>query len=45
MRLLLIEDEARIVELVTAALGRAGFVVDAVNTCADGKFKNWTRSA
>jgi DNA-binding response OmpR family regulator len=37
MRLLLIEDEARIVELVTAALGRAGFVVDAVNTCADGQ--------
>lgn len=37
MRLLLIEDEARIVELLTASLFRATFVVDAVRTCADGR--------
>lgn len=36
MRILLIEDEARIVELLTTALSGAGFVVDAVTTCADG---------
>ena len=36
MRLLLIEDEFRIVELLTTALSRANFAVDAVGTCADG---------
>lgn len=36
MRLLLIEDEARIVELLTGALSRTSFVVDAVRTCAEG---------
>jgi DNA-binding response OmpR family regulator len=34
---LLIEDEKRIVELLTAALSGAGFAVDAVTTCADGR--------
>ena len=37
MRLLLIEDELRIVELLTAALSRASFVVDAVRTCGEGR--------
>ncbi len=37
MRVLVIEDEARIIELLTSALGRAGFAVDAVRTCADGR--------
>jgi DNA-binding response OmpR family regulator len=36
LRVLLIEDEARIVELLSTALSRAGFVVDAFGTCADG---------
>lgn len=36
MRILMIEDESRLVELLRAALSRAGFVVDAVGTCADG---------
>jgi DNA-binding response OmpR family regulator len=36
LRLLLIEDEVRIVELLSAALSRANFVVDAVATCEDG---------
>jgi DNA-binding response OmpR family regulator len=35
MRLLVIEDEARIAELVQSSLTRAGFVVDAVATAAD----------
>jgi len=35
LRILLIEDEARIVELVSRALAREGFVVDAFSTCAD----------
>jgi DNA-binding response OmpR family regulator len=35
MRLLVIEDEARIAELVQSSLTRAGFVVDAVATVAD----------
>ncbi|MDE2184189.1 MAG: response regulator transcription factor [Alphaproteobacteria bacterium] len=35
MRLLVVEDEKRIAELVRAALGRAGFVVDTVGTAAD----------
>jgi DNA-binding response OmpR family regulator len=37
MRLLLIEDELRIVELLTKALSRTSFVVDAVRTCAEGR--------
>ena len=37
MRILLIEDEARIVELVSRALAREGFAVDAFGTCADGQ--------
>jgi DNA-binding response OmpR family regulator len=37
MRLLIVEDEARIVEILRAALGRAGFVVDAVALCADAR--------
>jgi DNA-binding response OmpR family regulator len=35
MRLLVVEDEARIAELVRAGLARAGFTVDAVATAAD----------
>ena len=34
MRLLLVEDEARIVDVLRAALSRAGFAVDAVETVA-----------
>ena len=37
MRLLVVEDETRIVEVLRAALGRAGFVVDAVATVADAR--------
>lgn len=37
MRLLVVEDEARIVELLRAGLSRAGFVVDAVATVADAR--------
>src|SRR5215471_10395654 len=37
LRLLLIEDEKRIVELVAAGLARAGFTVDAMSTCADAR--------
>lgn len=37
MRLLLIEDEPRLVELLVAALGRAGFVIDSVGTCTEGR--------
>lgn len=37
MRILLIEDEPRLVELLLAAMSRAGFVVDAVGTCAEGR--------
>lgn len=37
MRLLVIEDEARIVEVLRPALGRAGFTVDAVGTAADAR--------
>ena len=37
MRVLLIEDEARISELVARALERAGFVIDAFATCADAR--------
>jgi DNA-binding response OmpR family regulator len=37
VRLLIVEDEARIREILRAALGRAGFVVDAVALCADAR--------
>jgi len=37
LRLLLIEDEARIVELLTGALSRTSFVVDAVRTAAGAR--------
>jgi DNA-binding response OmpR family regulator len=37
VRVLLVEDERRILELLTAALSSAGFAVDAVTTCADGR--------
>jgi DNA-binding response OmpR family regulator len=37
VRLLLIEDEMRIVELLSSALAGAGFAVDAVQSCADGR--------
>src|SRR3954462_1997704 len=37
MRLLVVEDEARIAELLASALGRAGFAVDAVGTAADAR--------
>jgi DNA-binding response OmpR family regulator len=37
MRLLIVEDEARIAELVRAALLRAGLTADAVALCADAK--------
>ena len=35
MRLLVVEDELRIVEIVTSALRKAGFTVDAATTSAD----------
>jgi DNA-binding response OmpR family regulator len=37
VRLLIVEDQARIVEILKAALGRAGFSVDAVALCADAR--------
>ena len=37
MRLLIIEDEARIAELIRTALARVGFTVDVVATAADGR--------
>jgi DNA-binding response OmpR family regulator len=37
MRLLVVEDEARIGELVKGALGRVGFAVDVVTLCADAR--------
>jgi DNA-binding response OmpR family regulator len=37
MRLLVIEDEARLLEIVKRTLERAGFVVDAVSLCADAR--------
>src|SRR5260370_2339123 len=37
MRLLIVEDEARIAELVQRALARAGFAVDAVGLCAEAR--------
>lgn len=37
VRLLIVEDEARISEILRAALEKAGFAVDAVSTCADAR--------
>jgi len=37
VRLLIIEDEARIAEILQSALSRAGFTVDAVDLCDDGR--------
>jgi len=37
LRILLIEDEARISKLVARALTRAGFMVDPFRSCADGR--------
>ena len=37
MRLLLVEDNARLATLITGGLRKEGFVVDAVSTVADGK--------
>jgi len=37
LRVLLVEDEGRMSKLVSRALARAGFVVDAFGTCADGR--------
>jgi DNA-binding response OmpR family regulator len=37
VRLLVIEDETRITEILKAALMRSGFAVDAVPTCADAR--------
>ena len=37
MRLLIIEDEARIAEILRSALSRSGFAVDAVGLCGDAR--------
>jgi DNA-binding response OmpR family regulator len=37
MRVLIVEDEARIAELVQGALARAGFAIDGVALCADAR--------
>jgi DNA-binding response OmpR family regulator len=37
MRLLIVEDETRIAELVKAGLARAGFTVDVMGLCADAR--------
>jgi len=37
MRLLIVEDEMRIAELIQGALARVGFTVDAVGLCADAR--------
>src|SRR5262249_34002435 len=37
MRLLIVEDEARIAEILRSALGREGFTLDAVGLCADAR--------
>jgi len=37
MRLLIVEDEVRITELLRVALTRSGFVVDAVSLCEDAR--------
>jgi len=37
MRLLIVEDEVRIAEILRKSLGKAGFTVDAVASCADAR--------
>ena len=37
MRLLIVEDERRIVEILQAGLAKAGFVVDSVHCVQDGR--------
>src|SRR3982075_4305836 len=37
MRLLIIEDESRIAEILRSALSRSGFAVDAVGLCGDAR--------
>lgn len=37
MRLLVVEDEVRIAEILRKSLGKAGFAVDAVASCADAR--------
>lgn len=37
MRLLVVEDEARIAEILKTALEKAGFVVDTASSCADAR--------
>jgi DNA-binding response OmpR family regulator len=37
MRLLIVEDEARIAEILRSALGREGFALDTVGDCADAR--------
>jgi DNA-binding response OmpR family regulator len=37
VRLLIVEDEARIADILRAALGREGFTLDAVGNCADAR--------
>jgi DNA-binding response OmpR family regulator len=37
MRLLIVEDEARIAEILRSALSRSGFAVDAVGLCGDAR--------
>ena len=37
MRLLVVEDEARIAEILEAALEKTGFVVDLASSCADAR--------
>lgn len=37
VRVLVVEDEARIAEILEGALKKAGFVVDAVSSCADAR--------
>jgi DNA-binding response OmpR family regulator len=37
MRLLIVEDEARIAELLAGALTKAGFTVDTASSCADAR--------
>src|SRR6266436_6433063 len=37
MRLLVVEDESRMAEILATALARAGFAVDAVTRCSDAR--------
>ena len=37
MRVLVVEDEVRIVEILQEALSRSGFVVDTVRRCAEAR--------